>query len=88
MSPNKRSDVQSHLHLSLLAKMDLGPPECQPDTSGFSVTAPGKSEANPKNFAEDFVTEHSSSCGVVAPIEPVTGFSRQSALTVSKDGHT
>jgi hypothetical protein len=88
MSLNKGSDVQRQLRLSLLAKMDLGPPESQPDTSGLSVTAPCTIEANPKDFAEDFVSEHSSPCGAVAPAKPVTGLSRQSAPTVSKDGHT
>jgi hypothetical protein len=88
MSPNKRSDVQSQQHLRLPAKLGLGPPQRQPDTSGLSVTAPCTIEANQKDFAEDFVTEHSSPCGAAAPTKPVTGFSRQSAPTVSNDGHT
>jgi len=84
MSPLKRSDVKNHLHPPFLTKIHLVESESQPDATGYSVAEADAIEANPSNFAEDFVTEHSSSRVAVAPTNPETGSSSPQAPAVSK----
>jgi hypothetical protein len=86
MSPIKRNDVENHLHPPFLTKIHLCEPVSQPDVTGYSVAEPDAIQANPLNFAEDFVAEHSSSSNVQVPDAPLTGSFGPQAPAASKSG--
>jgi len=73
MSLIKKSDVKNHLSPQFRTKIHLCEPVSPPDAIGCAVPETGAIEAISANFAEDFVTEHSSSSAVLAPSDPVTG---------------
>jgi hypothetical protein len=80
----KKSDVKNHLSARHRTEIHLQPPASQPDATGFSGTEPEAIKANSSDFAEDFVTEHSSSRLAAAPAEQVTGSSKPQAITATK----
>jgi hypothetical protein len=84
MSLIKKSDVKNHLSPRYRTKIHLCRPASQPDATGYSVAEPDAIKANPSDFAEDFVVEHSSSATSPAPADLVTGSIRPRASTGSK----
>lgn len=69
MSAIKRSDVKNHLHPPFLANIHLVRPASQTDATGFFAVEPDTVETDPPDFADDFVTEHSSFGGAVKPAD-------------------
>ena len=84
MSLIRQSDVKNHLSPRYRTKIHLCEPESQPDATGFSVAEPDAIQANPSNFAEDFVAEHSSSGAALAPGNPLIGSIGPQAPATSK----
>ncbi len=85
MSLIKKSDVKNHLSPRDLTKIHLCRPLSQPDATGYSVAEPDAINANPSDFAADFVTEHSSSGTSLSPADPKTGSTYAQAPAVSKN---
>ena len=88
MSLVKKSDVKNHLSPRFRTKIHLNLPESQPDATGFSGAEPNAVKANPSNFAEDFVAEHSSLAIPVAAADLLTGSTRPLVPFVSKSAIT
>lgn len=84
MSIIEKSDVKNHLSSRYRTKIHLCPPVSQSEAAGVSVAESDALKAKPSRFAEDFVTEHSSSHAAVAPTEQVTDSSSRQKPIVSK----
>ncbi len=68
MSLHKQGDVKNHLSFRYTTKIYLCPPVS--GTSGLSVPEPDAIKPVPLGFAEDFLTEHSSSGEVPVSTAP------------------
>jgi hypothetical protein len=81
MSLHKQSDVKNHLSPRYRTKIHLCPPVS--DTSGLSVAEPDAIKPVLLGFANDFLTEHSSSGP--ASTGPVTGSISPQATAASRN---
>ena len=84
MSNIRQSDVKNHLSPQFRTKIHLCEPESRADASNFSVAEPNAIKANPSNFAEDFVAEHSFSGAGFEQGNHLIGFIGPQASAASK----
>ena len=84
MSLINQSDEENHPSPQICSKIHLCAPVSQPDATGYSVPETDAGKADPPNFVQDFVAEHSSSDAAAKPGEPLPGSFRPEAPKVSK----
>jgi len=85
MSRIKLSDVKTHLHPPFLTKTHPGQPESEPDATGFSAAEPETIKTDASDFADDFITEHSSpGTGVVLGNRATGSVSSQASGNLQK----
>lgn len=80
MSLIQKSNSKKLLSPSDRTKIHLRPPE----STGYSVAEADACEANPRSFAEDFLTEHSLTRAAFVPTGQVSDSSGQQASAASK----
>jgi len=68
MSLIMKIDVKAHIVARRDTRQHAGGPANEPDATGLPGIEPAVVRANAVKFTEDFILEHSSSNGIVAPV--------------------
>ena len=84
MSLIKQSDAENLPSPQICSKIHLCAPVSQPDATGYSVPEADAGKAEPPNFVQDFVAEHSSSDAAAKPGDHLPGSFRPEVPKVSK----